>query len=66
MTDTTAAILAHPTCTPEELCHLLRFGKLAAYRALKAGGIPSFRVGNKYHIPTSWLRDKLGLPQAAE
>jgi hypothetical protein len=39
MTDTTAAILAHPTCTPEELCHLLQSGKQATYRALKAGGI---------------------------
>jgi len=65
MDDTTAAILANLACTPQEARKILRTGKNVIYAAVESGEIPSFRIGNSIRIPTSWLRDKLGIPQAA-
>jgi excisionase family DNA binding protein len=65
MNETTAAILANPACTPREVRLLLRSGKNTIYAAIKSGEIPSFRIGHSIRIPTSWLRDKLGIPPAA-
>jgi hypothetical protein len=65
MNDATAAILFHDTCSPQELRRVLRSGRNSTYNAIAAGEIPSFRVGNNIKIPTSWLREKLGLTQEA-
>ena len=34
-------------------------------RAAAAGEIPSTKVGNKYMIPTAWIREQAGQPTAA-
>lgn len=34
-------------------------------RAAAAGEIPSTKVGNKYMIPTAWIRKQAGQPAAA-
>jgi excisionase family DNA binding protein len=65
MTDNIAAILAHPTLTPEQLCHVLGLGKQVVYRALQSGSIPSFRPGREFRTPTAWVREQLGIPQPA-
>jgi hypothetical protein len=65
MNETVIAILANPACTPQEVRQILRSGKNSTYAAIKTGEIPSFRIGNSIRIPTSWLRDKLRIPQAA-
>ncbi|GJD50814.1 hypothetical protein OPKNFCMD_3560 [Methylobacterium crusticola] len=41
---------------------VLGIGKNAAYRAREAGEIPSIKVGGRYRVPTSKLREMLGLP----
>jgi hypothetical protein len=33
----------------------------ATYRAASIGDIPTIKVGKKRPVPTSWLRQKLGL-----
>jgi len=58
---TVAAILASHACSPREARQILRSGKNATYAAIKAGEIPSFRIGNNIRIPTSWIREKLGI-----
>jgi hypothetical protein len=65
MNDATAAILSYDTCSPNELRRILRSGRNSTYNAIAAGEIPSFRVGNNIKIPTSWLREKLGILDAA-
>jgi hypothetical protein len=37
----------------------------ATYNAIKSGEIPSFRFGDSIRIPTSWMKQKLGLTEAA-
>jgi hypothetical protein len=61
MNPVTAAILFHDTCSPQELRRILRSGRNSTYNAIASGTIPSFRVGNNIKIPTSWLREKLGI-----
>jgi len=64
MNDATAAILFHDTCSPQELRRILRTGRNSTYNAIASGEIPSFRVGKNIKIPTSWLREKLGIRDA--
>jgi hypothetical protein len=64
MNPATTAILFHDTCTPQELQRILRSGRNSTYNAIKSGAIPSFRIGNNIKIPTSWLRQILGIPPA--
>lgn len=65
MNDATAAIFAHDFCSPGEARRILRTGRNSTYNAIAAGDIPSFRVGSTIKIPTSWLREKLRLSEAA-
>ena len=64
-TDTLAALLLNPTLSPLEARRILRVGHNSIYRSLQNGEIESFRVGGKYKIPTAWLKQKLGLTEAA-
>ncbi|SFV14520.1 DNA binding domain-containing protein, excisionase family [Methylobacterium sp. 174MFSha1.1] len=40
----------------------LGIGKNAAYRAVKAGEIPSVKIGGLIRVPTAPLREMAGLP----
>lgn len=65
MNDATAAILFHETCSPSEARRILRSGRNSTYNAIERGEIPSFRIGGKIKIPTSWLRKQLGLAETS-
>ncbi len=41
--------------------NVLGIGKNSAYRAVKAGQIPSIRIGGRLLVPTAQLRKLLGL-----
>jgi hypothetical protein len=41
-------------------------GVSSAYRAVRSGAIPSKRIGAKFAVPTSWIRQELGLDQAPQ
>lgn len=49
--------------TPSDICELLGLGRVKVYELLKAGQIPSMRLGNKYLIPVAafekWLNSFL-------
>lgn len=45
--------------TPEEARLLLGLGRASIYGALRAGAIPSIRVGRKYLIPVQALHRRL-------
>jgi excisionase family DNA binding protein len=51
-----------PVLTVEEAARFLRIGRSAAYEGVRAGTIPSVRVGKLYRIPRGmlmeWLSDK--------
>ncbi len=47
--------------TVEEAGELLRIGRSAAYQAVKAGEIPSIRVGRTIRVPKFRLEQLLGL-----
>lgn len=49
--------------TVEEAADLLRIGRSAAYAAVKAGDIPSIRVGRTLRVPRHRLEQLLGIPQ---
>ena len=66
---------------PEEIRHLILtelsvspviagrafgLGVSSAYRAVRSGEIPSKRIGAKFAVPTSWLRQELGLNPAPQ
>ena len=65
MTDTTAAILARPTCSPAEASRVLGVGEPVIYRGVQRKVIPSCRPGRQIRIHTSWVREQLGLNQPA-
>ena len=65
MNKVTAAILANDTISPDELRAILRAGRTATYAALKSRQVPSFTFGGSIHIPSAWVRAKLGLVEAA-
>ncbi len=46
--------------SPEEARRLLNLGRSTIYEALRAGTIPSIRVGRKYLIPVDMLHRFLG------
>jgi excisionase family DNA binding protein len=64
MTDI-ATILSNPALTPTEVRQLLRTSRNGIYNAIRDGSIPSFRCGGQYRVPTAWIREQLGLPEAA-
>jgi len=45
-----------------ETARVLRYDQRTVRRAIEAGDIPAIRAGGRWRIPTSWLRDKAGLP----
>jgi len=51
------------TYTVEEVAALLRVGRSAAYAAVRAGDIPSIRVGRSIRVPRFQLERMLGLAQ---
>jgi hypothetical protein len=63
--DILTALLSNPTVTPGEFMQITRSGKNSTYKAILAGQIPSFAVGDNLKIPTAWLRAKLGLTEVA-
>jgi hypothetical protein len=65
MTNAIAELLSHTSVTPAELQRIFRTGKSSIGKALAAGEIPSFRIGRLRKTPTSWVRAKLGLVEAA-
>jgi excisionase family DNA binding protein len=50
-----------PALTVEEAADVLRIGRSAAYAAVKAGEIPSIKVGRSIRVPTFRLEQLLGL-----
>src|ERR1700733_7145102 len=52
--------------TVEEAASVLRIGRSCAYAAVRAGEIPSIRVGRAIRIPTHRLEVLLGRPQNDE
>lgn len=62
---TTAAHSQRPrpaVLTVEEAAELLRIGRSAAYAAVKAGEIPSIKVGRSLRVPRHRLDELLGIP----
>lgn len=49
------------TLTVEEVADVLRIGRSAAYAAVRAGDIPSIRVGRAIRCPRFQLERMLGL-----
>ncbi len=47
--------------TVEEAAEVLRIGRSAAYAAVRAGEIPSIKVGRAIRVPTRRLEAMLGL-----
>jgi len=61
MSDDILEVLTKPTVDVVLAGRVLGIGKAAAYRAREAGDIPSIKVGGKFRVPTSKLREMLGL-----
>jgi len=55
-----------PTLTVEECAAVLRIGRSAAYQAVKAGQIPSIRVGRSIRVPRHRLERLLELHEDDE
>jgi excisionase family DNA binding protein len=47
--------VAPPTLTVQEVAALLRIGRSSAYAAIRAGEIPSVRIGHRLLVPTAAL-----------
>jgi len=41
--------------TVKDLCHVLRIGRVGAYKLLTSGAIQSFKIGKTYKIPKDSL-----------
>lgn len=50
-----------PTLSVDETARLLGVGRATAYAAVKAGDIPSIRIGRRLLVPTAALRRLLML-----
>jgi excisionase family DNA binding protein len=50
-----------PTISVEEVAVAYGIGRQSAYQAVRAGEIPSIRIGGKIRIPTAMVRRDLGL-----
>lgn len=44
-----------------EAAQILRYDQRTVRRGCESGDIPAIKSGNRWRIPTSWLRDKAGL-----
>ena len=47
--------------SPDEVADALGVTAMSVRNACQAGEIPHIRVGKLYRIPTSWVRDSLGM-----
>lgn len=51
-------------CTPAQVADVMERDTRTIYGALERGEIPFTRVGQRYNIPTAWLRRQAaGLPE---
>lgn len=62
MSDDVIAVLTQPTVDVQLAGRVLGVGKNATYRAVSNGTIPTITVGGRKRVPTSKLREMLGLP----
>jgi excisionase family DNA binding protein len=62
MGDEVLAALNEPTVDLLVAGRILGIGRSATYRARKQGQIPAVRVGRQFRVPSSKLREMLGLP----
>jgi excisionase family DNA binding protein len=53
-----------PVLTVEEAAKILRISRGSAYESVRAGGIPSIRIGRTIRVPTHALLSMLGEPAA--
>lgn len=51
--------------TVEEAAKLLRIGRGAAYQAVRAGELPSLRIGRRILVPRHALMSALNIDEAA-
>jgi hypothetical protein len=58
------AILARPTTTIPKAGAVLDMGRNASYDAARRREIPTLKFGKRHKVPTSWLRQVLGLAPA--
>jgi excisionase family DNA binding protein len=59
------ALLDQPVLTVEETARVLRLGRTACYEAVRAGSIPSVRLGRAIRVPGAALQTMLGVPGLA-
>ncbi|MEV2226120.1 excisionase family DNA-binding protein [Nocardia vinacea] len=48
-------LLNEPTVSVPDAARLLGVGKSTVYAAVKSGGVPAIRVGNRVRIPSRWV-----------
>lgn len=53
-----------PTLSVEDAAGLLKISRASAYQGVKAGEIPSIRVGRRILVPTAALLTLLGMDAA--
>ena len=59
------ALLSKPTASVQEVGRVcFELGKNASYAAVKAGDIPTIKIGGTYRVPTVALRKLLGFEAA--
>lgn len=58
-------VLNEPTVDVALAGRVLGVTRGTAYKAMKAGDIPSIKVGSQFRVPTTKLREMLGLPVPA-
>jgi excisionase family DNA binding protein len=59
-------LLSSTTVSVPQVAAAIGFSEKRTYEAVKAGTIPSIRIGpRKIRIPTSWLAEKVGAVRAA-
>lgn len=55
--------LRRPAIDVMTAAKVLGLGRSGAYRAVKDGTLPTFKIGGQYRVPTAKLREMLGLPK---
>lgn len=59
-------ILSDLFATPPEAARVLRMNDRTVRRGIERGEIPAVRVGANLRVPTSWIRERAGLPAPAD
>jgi hypothetical protein len=57
-------IMTEMSVSPTIAGRAFGLGISSSYRAVRSGEIPSKRLGSKFAVPTSWIRQQLGLEPA--